>query len=88
MAITIKTNLMPAITFDPFLKKKEPAAPSTPILKILRPTIEYDLPVVGKGRYAPWGNAVEGLGGLLVYGVLAMAVFGALSLFQTLRKIF
>lgn len=81
-SVTIKTNFSPPISFDP-LAKKEIQKTGFSFIEILRPSIDLELPVVGKIHYAPAGEPT-GYGFLIGIAVGLLALFGAYTLWRKL----
>ena len=72
--LTLESNLFPPIPLD-----DTSGGDSSGVLGWLQPTLRG---VPGFGTIAPYGEASAGVGALVFYGVLALAAFGAVSLFR------
>jgi len=70
--VTIRTQVSPAVTLDPF-STSPPDAPPNPILMFLKPEITVDT-AAGKMVMAPYGTPTANhlpwlIGGALVFGI-------------------
>lgn len=80
--VKIATNFTPPLVFD---TSKAPA-PSR-LLRLIAPTVDASFGgLVGDLHYAPWGPARPGMGSLVVYGLAALVLIGALTLAGALWK--
>lgn len=77
-SITIRTNFTPAFTFNPISKTSATGAKDF-LFKLLRPSVDTSLPLLGDHHYAPAGEPT-GYGLAVMGGVLALALYGAFKL--------
>lgn len=73
--ITIRTNFTPPITFDAD-NKQDSRGGINALLKLLKPSIDGTVPILGNVHRAPWGEPTQ-FGGFIAFGIIALAAFGA-----------
>lgn len=78
-ALTFRTNFTPPITLNPFSKSEVKEAGFS-FSKLLQPSVDGVLPIIGEVHYAPNGEPSG-------YGVALVAVVAALALYGTYKLI-
>lgn len=79
-SLTVRTNFTPPFTFNPF-SKSELKEGGLSITKILQPSIDGVLPIVGEVHYAPNGQPT-GYGEMVLALIVGLAVYGAFRLIK------
>lgn len=78
---TFKTNFTPEFSFNPLQKVAPAPGLRTAIMKLIQPSIDLDLPIVGKTHYAPYGEPT-GWGLFLLAALLLLSAYGAWKLLK------
>lgn len=77
--VSVRSNFSPTVTFDPTKVDTSPLRGG--ILKLLQPSIDVNIPIVGNKHYAPYGEPT-GWGVLVFAIVIALALYGTYKLLK------
>ncbi len=80
LAVTVKTNFSPAYSFDPTVKQQTSGVAGA-ILKVVKPSFDFSVPVLGNLHWAPYGEP-NGAGEIGLVVVALLAVYGLYKLLK------
>lgn len=78
---TIRTNFTPEFSFNPLQKVAPAPGLRSALMRLVQPSIDVDLPIVGRTHYAPYGEPT-GWGIFAFAIVLFLALYGAFRLLK------
>lgn len=76
-SLTFRTNFTPPVTINPL--SKVDVKPGFDLLSILQPSVDGNLPIIGRVHYAPKGEP-SGYGLAIASVTFALAIYGLFHL--------